>query len=363
MSQHILVLHDGKPGHFSQAQGVARLLARGHRGATQIRAIRARPKLKLLNRLLRLLAAMNQPWAQRLVSLAYRCDELPDIAPDIVVSFGGNVLALNVALSQHWRCRNVVIGNCYSLPANAVSANVTAFPTASASSAWQQCNVSSRVALCKTDAEQNSRAGSLLLEQAERPLWAMLVGGDGSGLRYQESDWHQLGQAMAAVATRHRIQWLLTTSRRSGQQAGEILGSYLDEQNCLSSIVYQGASSPNADAYLGAAERVFCTEDSLSMVSEAVAMHKPVIGLRPANSVIRGSHLRSLLYLQSQGLVERWAIADLELYQPSAFMPLRSYEQHLDSLYQRLQARLAITEPVEGEALPARPAMPEVAAR
>ena len=363
MSQNILVLHDGKPGHFSQAQGLARLLARRHRGVVHIHAVRARPKLKLLNRLLRLLAAMNQPWAQRLVYSAYRCDELPDIGPDVVVSFGGNVLALNVALSQHWRCPNVVIGNCYSLPANTVSANVTAFPTASASSAWQQRNIPSQVALCKTDAEQNTRAGSVLLEQAECPLWAMLVGGDGSGLRYQESDWHQLGQAMAAVATRHGIQWLLTTSRRSGQLAGEILGSYLNEQNCLSSIVYQGASSPNADAYLGAAERIFCTEDSLSMVSESAAMQKPVIGLRPANSVIRGSHLRSLLYLQSQGLVERWAIADLESYLPSAFKPLRSYEQHLDSLCQRLQARLAIAEPVESEPLPAAPAMPKVAAR
>lgn len=338
----ILVLHDGKPGHYSQSLGLARLIAARSEGGAEITALRAKPRLKLFNHLLRWLAALATPLAQRAVFYAYRGDALPDRPADIVLSFGGNVLALNVALKRHWQCQNIVIGNCYRLAPSSVSAHLTAFPTTTEVLAWRELNVASRVALCKTDVKQNQRLGAVLQEQASRPLWALLIGGNGSGLHYGDADWHALGRMAALLAERHGIQWLVTTSRRSPAAAATILQGYLNEQNCLQAVFYQGDNSPSADALIGAAQRIFCTEDSLSMLNESVAMNKPVVSLRPESAVLRGTHLRSLVYLQSVGMIDRLGIGEAAGYEPPPFAPLRSYQQHLDEVFVRLQARLRL---------------------
>lgn len=354
----ILVLHDGKPGHYSQALGLARLIAGRVPGGARLIAVRARPRVKLLNHLLRALAAMAFPQAWRAVLLGYRCEALPDSAPDVVVSFGGNVLALNVALSRQWGCQNIAIGNCYRLPAHCFSAHVSAFPSTSSELAWRERNVPSRVALCKTDRQRNQDLGNGLWEQASGPLWALLIGGDGSGIHYSEADWHALGRMLVHLARRQGVQWLVSTSRRSPAAAVKVLQHYLNEQNCLSAVFYKGPDSPSADAFLGAAERVFCTEDSLSMLNEAVAMNKPVVSLRPASAVLKGTHLRSLSYLESMGLIERCSIGQGAAYEPSPFAPLRSYEQHLDEMFERLRARLRFDA-----ASPALPAQLPLAAK
>ena len=336
------VLHDGKPGHYSQAFGVARLIQQCSQRPCEIVAIRARPKLKLANHALRFLAASAGAPLLRCFPLAYCRDELPDEPPDLIISFGGNVLALNVALSRLLGCPNLVVGNCYGLPSNSVSANLTAFVDRGRSADWQRRNIGSQVALCKTERSRCERLGNLLWEQSPTPLWTMLVGGPGSGYCYGDDDWRELATAMVQLSQRHGIRWLLSTSRRSAG-AAEILRRVLSEESCLASIYYQGSNSPSADAFLGAGERLFCTEDSLSMLSEAVAMEKAVVSLRPARAVVSGTHLRAVTYLADQRLIERLAIGELVDYQPKDSQPLRSYTQHLEAIYQQICALTAIS--------------------
>lgn len=329
------VLYDGKPGHYSQAYGVAQLIQQRSQRPCHITVIKAKPKLKLANHPLRFLAANAGPKLLSLLSLAYRCDALPAETPDLIISFGGNVLALNVALSRLLNCPNLVVGNCYRLPPDAVSANITAFVASGRSAAWRARNIGSQVALCKTEPRRCRQLGDLLWEQSPAPLWTMLVGGPGSGYCYSDEDWQTLGAAMRQLSQRHGIRWLLSTSRRSAG-AEEMLRRELQGDSCFASIYYRGSQSPSADAFLGAGERLFCTEDSLSMLSEAVAMGKPVVSLRPLHSVVSGTHLRAVSYLADQRLIERVAIGDLAEYQPRLRSPLRSYEQHLEAIYQQI---------------------------
>ena len=338
------VLHDGKPGHYSQALGVARLIQQRSQRPCEMRAIQAKPKLKLANHALRFLAARAGAALLRCLPLAYRREALPDEVPDLIISFGGNVLALNVALSRLLGCSNLVVGNCYGLPADSVSVNLTAFVDRARSADWQRRNIGSQVALCKTERSHCERLGNLLWEQSPAPLWTMLVGGPGSGYRYSDDDWRALVVAMAQLSRRYGIRWLLSTSRRSAG-AAEILRHGLNEENCFASIYYRGPDSPSADAFLGAGERLFCTEDSLSMLSEAVAMGKPVVSLRPARAVVSGTHLRAVSYLADQRLIERLSIGELVDYQPTDIPPLRSYRQHLETIYQQICALTAISSP------------------
>lgn len=331
-AKHILVIYDGKAGHLSQSYGMAKLVADRHPGS-EIQVLSAKPVLKLLNRPLRWLAKQNGISAPYIISSLYKMEKIPAQGPDLVISFGGNVLALSLSLSRYWQCPNIVIGNLYGMPETLADCHVTAFGEQGS----DENRLASRIALCKTDPSACIEAGRALLnEHGDQKLWSMLIGGDGSGYHYSEPDWHQLGKAMQSLSASHNIRWLVSTSRRSGDLGLKILKHYCDDSICAQSIWFGEANQPSIDAFFGAAERIFCSEDSISMLSEAVAMNKPVISIKPARLDARKTHSAMLEHLQGSGLIESMAIDQLHRYQPQAFAPKLPYQQQLAGIYQRL---------------------------
>ena len=59
----------------------------------------------------------------------------------------------------------------------------------------------------------------------EQQVWTMQIGGDGAGAQYQEQDWIQLAKQMNLLARQHRIKWLLSTSRRTGNRLKKFCSS------------------------------------------------------------------------------------------------------------------------------------------
>lgn len=342
----ILVLHDGKPGHLSQSYGLARLIAsRCTRCDCEIVSVRAVPRLKLLNRLLRRMAVSVNPLLRRLVFVLYRLEKMPIVPVDLVVSFGGNVVALNVAYSQLHGIPNALIGSGYTIPSHAIRAHLSLSGDLGDKNA-----VATTVVLCRVDQERCRQAGLALLQNSDRPLWTLLVGGNGSGYGYHDSDWHRLGAAVRALSEQYDIQWLISTSRRTGAAGVNILRRYMDDDICRAAIWYEGEVSESLDAYLGAASKIFCTADSLSMVSEAVAMDKPVITLRPTESLPTRAHSKALDYMAEVRLIERLDLSALPYYRPSYCLPEKSYSAHLDEIFTRIIALGAVNEMVRSPA-------------
>ncbi|CAA0079710.1 Uncharacterised protein [Zhongshania aliphaticivorans] len=337
----ILVLHDGKPGHLSQSYGLASMIAnRCTRCECDVISVRAVPRLKLLNRMLRRMAVSLHPALRRLVFSLYRIDPLPSEPVDLVVSFGGNVVALNVAYSQAHGIPNALIGNSYTIPNEAICAHLSLIGDLGDANA-----IATTVVLCRVDQERCRRAG-LALQTSQRPLWTLLVGGNGSGYGYHDSDWHRLGDALRALSEQYGVQWLISTSRRTGVAGVNILKRYVDDDICRAAIWYEDGVSEPLDAFLGASSQIFCTEDSLSMVSEAVAMDKPVISLRPTESLPTRTHGKALTYMADIGLVERVDISAMAQYQPQPWLPEKTYSAHLDDIFARIIALGAVTEMV-----------------
>lgn len=337
----ILVLHDGKPGHLSQSYGLARMIAsRCTRCECEIITARAVPRLKLFNRLLRRLAMSLNPLLRRVVFAFYRIETLPTESIDLVLSFGGNVVALNVAFSREKGIPNALIGNSYTIPSPAITAHLSLNGELGEKNA-----IATTVVLCRVDKEHCRREG-LALQNRGRPLWALLVGGNGSGYGYHDSDWHRLGAAVQALSEQYGIQWLISTSRRTGATGVNILQRYVDDDICRAAIWYEDDASEPLDAFLGAASHIFCTEDSLSMVSEAVAMDKPVISLRPVESLPTRTHGKALAYMAKIRLIERLDMSAMAHYRPYFWMPEKSYSAHLDDIFARIIALGAVAETV-----------------
>lgn len=324
----ILVIYDGKPGHLSQPLGLAQLVKNQCHGEFIIETWAAKPKWKILNRPMRILSQYVSRAGAKMMLLAYQHKGLPQ-KPDLIISFGGNVVALNVVLSRYWQVKNIAIGKCYHIPEKHFALNLTAFGRPD-----RQNSVASKVVLCKTDREQCYRAGRPLRNEFPAvPLWGLFIGGEGSGYHYTNSDWHQLGQGLRQLASARNIRWLVSTSRRTSAEGVNILKQYIDDTNCQSVIWYGQQNQQSLSAFLGAADRVFCTEDSTSMLSEAVAMDKPVVGLRPATVIYKKVHSTYMNYLESKRLIERLPIAEMVQYQIKPWSPVKSYDGHLRDIF------------------------------
>lgn len=335
----ILVLHDGKPGHLSQSLGLARMIeSRCLRCECEIVVVKAVPRIKLLNRLARRLVMSPTPFLRSLVFSLYRIEKRAIEMIDLVVSFGGNVVALNIAFSKQLEIPNALIGNSYSIPEHAIRAHLSLNGELGGGNA-----IATSVVLCRIDQVRCQRAGQELQDQG-RPLWTLLVGGDGSGYDYHDADWHRLGAGIRALSEQYGIQWLISSSRRTGAAATKILQRYMDDDVCRAAIWYEDGHSEPLDAFLGAASRIFCTEDSLSMVSEAVAMDKPVVSLRPTETLPTSTHGKAINYMAKIQLLERVDINAMAQYRSSLTAPKKSYSAHLDDIFYRIVALGAVTE-------------------
>jgi mitochondrial fission protein ELM1 len=112
-------------------------------------------------------------------------------------------------------------------------------------------------------------------------LWTVLVGGDGAGYSYHPDEWQSLAQGLTRLASAHGAGLLLSTSRRTGNAAEGILKKGLQGDGVVSAVWYSQEPANALLDYLAPAEVVFCTEDSRSMISDAIAAGKGVYTLRP----------------------------------------------------------------------------------
>ena len=79
------------------------------------------------------------------------------------------------------------------------------------------------------------------------------------------------------LARREGIRWLVTTSRRTGKEVEAKLRGLLPPEVVADAVWWCHLPEKKFPAYLGAAEVIWVTQDSVSMVTEAVAAGKPVV--------------------------------------------------------------------------------------
>lgn len=111
-----------------------------------------------------------------------------------------------------------------------------------------------------------------------RPLVAVLIGGSNRRYRLTAGITQTIVQQLTRLCRDHGAGLLVTTSRRTGAENERILRAGLAE---LPAHVWDGSGENPYFAYLGSADVIVVTYDSINMVSEACATGKPVyvIGL------------------------------------------------------------------------------------
>ena len=107
-----------------------------------------------------------------------------------------------------------------------------------------------------------------------RPLVAVLVGGSNGRFRLDAAAARRLGAQLAEMMRRDRAGLLLTPSRRTAPDAAAALQAALAP---LGGWIWDGRGENPYFGLLALADAIVVTEDSVSMVSEAVATRAPVL--------------------------------------------------------------------------------------
>jgi mitochondrial fission protein ELM1 len=254
------VMTDAKPGMENQCLGLAEAL-----GLDAVRKhVYPRPPWKYL-----------PPGLWLAPFHAYTADSDPLVAPwpDILIATGRATVAASIAIRRASRGRTFTVqiqkpGVAFRhfdlvIPPrhdNCTGTNV--FPT--------------RGALHRVTAQRLAAEAARFappLAHLPRPLVAVLIGGSNKIYRLSPQILHELADKLAAMSRATGAGLAITLSRRSGAEAEAVLRNKLAD---VPKVIWDGKGDNPYFAYLGLADHIVVTADSVSMVSEACSTGKPV---------------------------------------------------------------------------------------
>jgi len=109
---------------------------------------------------------------------------------------------------------------------------------------------------------------------------ALLVGGDAHDHHYSDREWDRLLAFLEASGVGLQIRWHVSTSRRSPARLADSLAALAVSGNIVDYVDYR-QTGPGSGSRLFGLDAIVVTQDSRSMIAEALAARRPVIILRP----------------------------------------------------------------------------------
>ena len=335
-----LLLSDGKPGHYHQAEGVLAALARLRPVETHRMVLRRRFLLPTRT-LQQLLNRGTSPGLVLRLGYGIAGHDLP--AADVVVSAGGETLAANAAIAKLLSVPNIFCGRPRRLAEHIRLVIVSLERFAAQPNHLLALPPSPFEVAPSHQPEPVGPANPLRLA-------GVLVGGDSGSVTYCAKDWETLVDFLRQSHQSHRLRWLVTTSRRSDRQVADALAALAAEKDgpIERFIDYRTAGPGTLAHILAAAQAILVTADSTTMITQAVGARLPVVGVASDAGAMeeRESEYRDLL--ARKGWYRSLSFSELT---PNAFLNALAQvtprkTSALDELATALQQRLPELFPV-----------------
>lgn len=270
------VLSEDKPGMFNQCLGLAEALG----VVPEHRTVRPRAPWSRLP---------PQLWWRPFAALGPGSDPLAPPWPDLLIATGRATVALSIAVRRASgdRTFTVQIQDPRVDPARFDLVAVPGHDRCRGPNVVVTRGALHRVTRARLDAEAARRAPELAA--LPRPLVAVLLGGPNRYYRFGSGEAARLGDQLAALHRTEGVGVVVTPSRRTDPAALRALAARLPAG---AAAVWDGSGENPYFAYLGLADHVVVTGDSVSMVSEAAATGRPVhvLALRGGGRKFRAFH-------------------------------------------------------------------------
>ncbi|GIU00853.1 hypothetical protein TSL6_13590 [Sulfurovum sp. TSL6] len=312
----VLILSDGRPGHFNQSLAVAEAMKK--LDVVEVKYIEV--KIKKFGKYF-LRAFLNAGLGQKLCEGSYLLKFIHllyegytwDKEPDIIISAGKDTSLLNALLALTYGSKNFFIGHPKKLDHHLFTAVFTVLDLG-----FDNQIVLDVAPTLSYSGDLNEFANKYGLD-LQSEYYTLLIGGDGSGYQYDEEDIEKLITFVNATAD--KVKWLVTTSRRTPVAYEEKMEKEMKAE-CF--IAYHKNPQKVVAGFLELSSAVFVTEESASMVSEGVASRKPVVTLVPKIHDADRNYAEILDKFQKEGRIrrEKMSLLNTKVLDPNLFVPL-----------------------------------------
>lgn len=333
----ILILSDGRPGHYHLAEGVASAIARRRRVTTT--RLQITPRRALPGRAAAIALNLGLP-PGLVLAAGYGLSARTLPAADLVISAGGHTRAANVAAARALGAANILCGTLRHLTPESFSLIVTSY----ARHAGLPRHL---VALKPSGFDPDSLGGQRPQPPAPGTapqIAGLLVGGNSGLFRYREAEWQRLAAFLDASQAQHGTRWIVSTSRRTPAAVADLLAAQAGRPGgpIAELIDFRTAGPGTLPGLFTRVQAVLCTEDSSTMLSEAVCAQLPVVGVAPAEHAFKDEEREYRAFMAEQS----WCrFLPLERLEPDGFVAALSQVHpltgnHLDRLADALADRL-----------------------
>jgi mitochondrial fission protein ELM1 len=300
--KHVWILDEGSQGHLVQSRGLVRELSKQvPLAVVEVPITCALPRRLSRSLVKRLLRVFRRRWMFRLLHPRM---ELPGGKPDLIISSGPHSLAALEFLSKNHGCPGVFVQGTLSVPEGTVTAIMRPFE-----GEHRADYIFIPLLFTEITPQVVEQAGNdFLAQNAVRPrgpINTLFIGNSSAKIRFSHEDWAGIARFVNDLWKRDGSQWLVSTSYRTGGALEDIFRETIEPDAMLDAVWYSTAPRKVTKPFLGLADRVFVTMDSLTMLTEAVASGRQVFALCPAamNDDSSNTHLRYVRELAEKGLV------------------------------------------------------------
>jgi mitochondrial fission protein ELM1 len=334
----ILHITDGRPGHYHLAEGVIAALGRIKKLETNTLLIKRR--LIVPGRYLRMLVTSSWCSPDQLLSMGYGIDAETLSPADLIVSSGGETLPVNLAAKRLLNAENIFVGSRRGVDVDEFSLIISSYERHQGTSRHLVTLKPSAL-----DPDALGRPVHVPTFSADNPpsLIGLLVGGDSGLFKYRDEEWLRLFDFAREVSRSWGARWLISTSPRTPQQIAQAAFDLAKDKDVVADFIdYKLAGPGTLSKIFSRADVIMCSEDSSSMISEAVWARLPVMGVSPAHHAFKPEEREYRLMLKHNGWCRFLPIARLSVdrfgKELAKIKPLS--ENPLDQLAGELKKRL-----------------------
>lgn len=264
------ILSDGKPGHLNQSIGVASILSEDLEFSFTIIDLSMRySSLQSLSRIYQrfLCRNFNKINAVKIINLFHPI-YVDDY--DLLIATGGNTAYISASLGKNNNIKVIQIGTVKGIDLKNYSAHITI----------EAKDKSPNNIVTTLAPTRYSPIETINREKQNKALF--LIGGDGSGYKYNLDDWSELVRNIKKLKDESNVSPIIVTSRRTSKAHEEFLYEQTLTFSSSASIwFHKGGTNADLATLFNQVDSIFVTEESSMMITEAISSGLPVCTLHP----------------------------------------------------------------------------------
>lgn len=306
-TKKVLILKDECAGHANQSESIERELKQLNQRLDgnydfEFKSVHVQFKSMLHKKLFYVLAFFFLPFAQgRLRFLRFFLT--PDCAQtlehqfaDIIISAGSSLVPLNLLLKKENLAKSVVIMKP-SFPYSPEWFDLSILPMHDQLKKASNSIVRTLIALNKVEeglleTAAKKFSGQILPKTTGRKRISIFIGGPSKSYDFNRDEFQKWIRELKICVEKQNYELLITTSRRTSHGISEIVKNEFSKHPMTKLLVIANEANIEGVTYgmLAHSDIAMITEDSVSMISEAVSAGKQVLVLQIGNGKLPKKH-------------------------------------------------------------------------